>query len=596
MSGPSSGLPVVLSRAAALGGLLVLVGSLPWLSGRSPEYTVLRGRYADREATPEALASVRAELGLDDGPLTMVGGWWSGVVRGDLGTSWTSGRPVAPDVVSALSTSLTLMAWSLLVALVVAVAVVAPVLRRGLRGRASLGAGVGAASLTALPEFLLALLLLVVGAVWLRWFPPYGWDGLGSVVLPALALGVPAGGLLGRLSAEACAAVFPEPWVRTWRLAGYRDLEVTGAVLRRALPSVLPQVGLVVVGLTGGAVAVEEVFAVPGLGRTTLGAASSQDLPLLQGGVLALLVLAVVVGVLASTVRRLLLGPGLRAGSLQVPVPVVVRRRRDRVVPLVAGGLLLALVALGLLRDPYAAVHGRLSPPSLALPLGADSSGRDLLARVAHGALTTVGTAVVVTLCCLVVGVLVGLLPRLSVGPVEVANAAPPLVVGLVVAALTGPSLAGAALAVSAVAWAPLAAHTAALVVEARAQPFVRVLPTLGVGRLRTVWRHLLPTVAGPVARHAALRLPATTLALASLGFLGLGPGAPTPEWGLLLAEGTPYVERAPWTVAAPTLALVLVGVVAVSAGALGRGVTRSTGDVRPPRRQVVESGTTVVG
>ncbi|WP_139978590.1 ABC transporter permease subunit [Nocardioides litoris] len=560
-----------LSRAGALAGLLALLGALPWLSGRSPEYTVLRARYADREATPEALASVRAELGLARGPLATTTEWWGGVVRGDLGRSWISGAEVGPGVLDALAVSLTLMAWAAVVALVVAALLVAPAVRRGLRGRASAGSGAGAAALTALPEFLLALLLLVVGAVWLGWFPPYGWSGLSSVVLPALALGVPAGGLLGRVTAESVTAVFAERWLRTWRAADWTDRETTLAVLRRALPSVLPQAGLVVVGLTGGAVAVEEVFAVPGLGRATLGAASAQDLPALQAGVLALLGLAVLVGLLAAAARRALLGPALRAGVLQVPAPVVVRRRGERALPLACAAALATVVLVGLLRDPYASDHARLAPPSWSLPLGADASGRDLLARVAHGAVTTVGTAVVVTACCLAVGLLVGLAPRLSVGPVEVANAAPPVVVGIVVASVSGPSLAGAAAAVLLVSWAPLAAHTAALVVESRAQPHVAVLPTLGVGRARVVWRHLLPTVAGPVARHAALRLPAVVLALAGLGFLGLGPARPSPEWGLLLADGAPYVERAPWAVGAPALALVLVGVLAVSGGAVVR-------------------------
>ncbi|RII85404.1 ABC transporter permease subunit, partial [Clavibacter californiensis] len=89
--------------------------------------------------------------------------------------------------------------------------------------------------------------------------------------------------------------------------AGLPPARTTLAVLRRALPSVLGQVGLVLVGLTGGAVAVEQVFAIPGIGRATLGAASSQDIPALQAGVLALLAVAVAAGALADLARRALL-------------------------------------------------------------------------------------------------------------------------------------------------------------------------------------------------------------------------------------------------------------------------------------------------
>ncbi|VXA92023.1 ABC transporter permease subunit [Nocardioides sp. AX2bis] len=573
---------VALSRAVAVGGVLVVVGLLPWLSGRDAAYTVLRARYADREATPEALAAVRAELGLAEGPWSLLATWLGGLLRGDLGRSWTSGDPVAPGLAAASAVSLTLTGAAVVVAATVAAPVVGLALRRGLAGRPAAGPGVVATTLTALPELVTALVLLMVLGVWLGWLPPYGWDSWAHVVLPALALGVPAGGLVGRLLAEAVSATTAERWVATWRRAGCRDRELVAGVLRRAVPSVVGQLALVVVGLTGGAVAVEEVFAVPGLGRLTLGAASAQDLPVLQGGVLALLLLAVGAGLVAALARRLMLGRGIRLGALAVPVPVALRRRRDVAVPVVCLAVLGVVVVAGMLRDPYASAHPRLARPGPGLPLGADASGRDLLARVGHGALATVGSAAAVVALCLLVGLVVGLLPRLAVGPVEVANAAPPVVVGLLVAAVQGPSAAGAAAAVALVSWAPLAAHTAALLEEARARPHVAVLPTLGVSRARLLLVHLWPAVAGPVARHAALRLPGVALALAALGFLGLGPRPPSPQWGLLLAEGAGYLERAPWTVLAPTLALAATAVLAVAGASLAR-----TTPVRAPGGRV---------
>ena len=563
------GLVVGASRVVAVGGLVALVGALPWLSGRSPEYTILRARYADLEATPEALASVRAQLGLDRGPFAVSLDWLAGVVRGDLGTSWISGRPVIHGTLDALGVSLTLMAFAVAVAVVVAALLCAPALRDATRGRRARGSGALAAALTALPEFVLATALLVVVAVWLRWAPPSGWDGPANAALPALALGIPAGGLVGRLLADAIRAASAERWVATWAMAGLAPARTTLAVLRRALPSVLGQVGLVLVGLTGGAVAVEQVFAIPGIGRATLGAAGSQDVPALQAGVLALLAVAVAAGALADLARRALLGPALRLGSLPVPDARVPARPRDAVVPAVAAGLLALIVVAGLARDPLATTAGRLAPPSWALPFGADASGRDLLGRVGHGAVTTLGTALVVVVVCCVIGLALGLLPRAAIGPIEVANAAPPILVGIVVAAIQGPSTAGAAIAVAAVGWAPLAAHAGALVQEARAQPHVRILPVLGVGRARILLAHLLPAVVGPVVRNAMLRLPGVALTLAALGFLGLGSPRPTPEWGLILSEGGAYAERAPWAVGAPALALVLAAVLAVSLSGL---------------------------
>lgn len=569
--------PVIvgLSRMLAVAGVVVLVGMLPWLSGQSPEYTVLRARYADLEATPEALAAVRAELGLDRGPWAMFSGWFTGLLHGDAGRSWVNGRPVFGGMVEALGVSLTLMAFAITVALVVALVIAAPALRAGLRGVAARGSGAAAVVLTALPEFLLASVLLVVGAVWLGLFPPYGWNGPLYAVLPALALGLPAGGLVGRLTADAVTATFSEKWITTWRLTGFGDRRIALAVMRRSLPSILGQIGLVLIGLTGGAVAVEQVFAIPGLGRATLGAAASQDIPALQTGILLLLMLAVVTGIVVAAVRWVLLGPALRLGSLPVPDPEVRRRRRDLIAPIASGGVLLLVIVAGMFRDPYAAVHARLAAPSVELPFGADALGRDLLARVGHGAITTLGTAVFVVAVCLVIGLVLGCFPRAVTGPLEVTNAAPPIIAGLIVAAIAGPSIGGAAVAVALVSWAPLAAHTAALVVEARAQPHIMLLPVLGVGRARILLRHVMPAVVPPVSRHAVLRLPGTALALAALGFLGLGPHQPTPEWGLVLAEGMGYVERAPWAVLAPAAALILASVMAVSLASLPLGGAR---------------------
>ena len=561
----SAFIKATVSRVLALCAVVVLIGILPWLSGQSPEYTILRARYADREATDETLGMIRAELGLDQGPLHIFVVWAAGVLRGDMGRSWVTNTPVGPGTLESLGVSLTLMACAVAVAAVVAVSLCIPSVIRGLTGNPGRGKGVTAAALTALPEFLLAAMLLVVGAVWLGWFPPYGWEGLHFAVLPALSLGLPAGGLIGRLLSDSISMAFTEKWVGTWAMAGAGRGRIASAVLRRALPSVMSQIALVLIGLTGGAVAVEKVFAIPGLGRAVLGAASAQDIPALQAGVLALLILAVGVGSLTAVGRFLLLGAALRSGTVPVQDAPERSRRRDAAVPLAAAAMLVLIVLGGLLRDPFTSNYPRLAGPSIELPFGADASGRDLLARVGHGAVSTLGTSLLVVLACLVIGIVIGLFPLAATGPLEVTNAAPPILVGLIVAVITGPSAHGAAIAVTLVSWAPLAAHTAALAQEVRAQPYVKILPVLGVGRVRILWRYVLPAVLGPVFRHAMLRVPGVALALASLGFLGLGPRQPTPEWGLILAEGINYVERAPWAVAAPAAALILASILAVA-------------------------------
>lgn len=567
-SQPTTLLPLI-SRLLTLAAIVVLIGLLPWLSGTDPALSLLRARSGDQEATAETLNAIRLSLGLDQGPWHALLHWLGGLLRGDAGVSWVSGLPVLPGMLRATGVSLTLMATSALVAMIIALLLCAGTLKRGLQGGTPRPAGFLAALLTALPEFLLSSLLLIVGAVWLSLFPPYGWMGWHYAVLPSLALGLPAGGYLGRLYSDALTGTFNESWLTTWSVLGIKRRHTALAVIMRALPGVMPLTGLVLVALTGGAVAVEKVFAIPGLGRATLGAAAAGDLPALQTGVMILLLLASVIGILAGGARRLLLGRALLLGAMPVPAQAAPAHKQRAWIPLLCLAFLMAMVIAGLPRDPLTSGYLRLQPPSLGLPFGADAMGRDLLARVAHGTLNTCLQALAVSLMCLVIGMAVGAFPRAMTGPIEVTNALPPVIAGLVIAAVNGPTATGAIIAVTAVSWAPLAAHTAALVAEIQARPYMKMLPVVGTGTLRRTVFYVLPALSGSLLRHAMLRLPGIALALASLGFLGLGAPPPVPEWGRVLAEGMPYMERAGWSVFAPAAALSVLSIMAVTLSSL---------------------------
>ena len=562
------------SRLVAVCGVVLVVGMLPWLSNRDPALSILRARSAEQEPTPEALEAIRRDLGLDAGPIRMFWDWLTGIASGNPGTSWNTGKPVLPGALDALAVSLTLMGFAMVVAILTAGLVVLPSMRAGLRGTPKRTAGGVAAALTSLPEFLLASVLVVLGAVWLS-FPAYGWNGPEYAVLPALALGLPAGGLIGRLLADAVAVTFTEGWVTTWTVAGFTRAQIAAAVLRRALTGIASQIGLIMVAITGGAVAVEKVFAIPGLGRTTLGDAQSQDLPALQIDILLLLAVSAALGIAAELVRRLLLGSALREKAMPIPAGVFHRSPRRWVVPSAAASVLVIVVLVGLPRDGQVTRREKFAAPSLTHPFGTDASGRDLLARVADGALRSIGLSLAVTVAALFIGVLLGLAPKASRGLVEVTNAAPPVVTGILIAAVWGPSAGGAAVAVLIVTWAPLAAHTAALVEEARARPYISILPTLGASNARILFGSIVPSVLPVVLRHAMIRLPGVALALAALGFLGLGPQPPTADWGLILSDGVSSVERAPWVTAAPLASLIALAVLAVSLSAATSGRAR---------------------
>ncbi|MCK1816575.1 ABC transporter permease subunit [Streptomyces sp. XM4011] len=567
--------PALLWRGTLMAALVCAIGLLPWLSRTDPALTVLKARALERTADPGTLRAVRDELGLDDGPLVLLGRWLGGLARGDAGRSWVSGTEVAPVVGHALGVSLLLMAGALVVALATAAAICGRPLWRGARlrpgGRAGGGGRGGSAALAALPEFLIASLLVAVVGVRLGWLPASGWYGPAWMVLPSLALGLPAGAVLGRLLADALPGAFAEPWVPAARGRGLPPGTLARHALRRAVAGLLPNLGLFVVGLTGGAVAVEQIFDIPGLGRLTLRAALAQDLPVLQLGVLALVALAALAAALVRLGVGALIGPALRDGALQAAHrPGGTRRRWGA--PLGYGLVLAAVVALGLPRDPLALDTGlRLTAPSWAHPLGTDALGRDVLARVAHGALTTLGTAVAVSAAALLVGLLLGLVPRLSGPLAETVNAVPAVPAALLITGVVGGGPWTPAVAVAAVAWTPLATHAGSLLLQERAALHVTASRALGAGRGHLLRRVLLPAVLPPVLRHALLRLPGIALSLAALGFLGIGAQPPSPEWGLVLAENQPYVERAPWAVLAPAAVLALLGALAVTAAGAAR-------------------------
>ncbi|MCI3270997.1 ABC transporter permease subunit [Streptomyces cylindrosporus] len=567
----------LLWRSGLTVALVCGIGLLPWLSRTDPALTVLKARSAERDPTPEVLADIRDRLDLDDGPWRLLGHWAGGLWRGDAGRSWISGAEVTPAVLQALGVSLLLMAVALAVAAVTAGLVCARTLyRQGRRGRA----GGGSAVLAALPEFLTASVLATVVGVQLGWLPALGWYGPRWTVLPALALGLPAGAVLGRLLDDLLPGAFAESWARAAAARGLPRRIIARQAVRRCVPALLPNTGLFVVGLTGGSVAVEQIFDIPGLGRTTLQAALAQDLPVLQAGTLALVLLAAAATGASRLAARLLIGPALRDGalpSLHRPTPPA-----RAIQPFLHGAVLLAVVALGLPRDPLALnTRERLRSPSWAHPFGTDALGRDVLARVAHGALDTLLLALAISAVALLAGVLLGLLPRLSGPLVDTVNAVPPVLGALLVTAVAGGGPVTPALAVSLVAWAPLATHTSALLRQERAALHVTATRGLGAGRWYVLRHELLPAVLPPVTRHALLRLPGIALALASLAFLGLGAQPPSPEWGLLLAENQPYAERAPWAVLAPAAVLALLGALAVSAAG---GVRRR------PRHRTVEA------
>ncbi|MDO5075687.1 ABC transporter permease subunit [Corynebacterium sp.] len=572
----SGALLVRAARATAVPALLfvlaaVITALLPFIGNRDIAFAVFRAREAERAPDPQVLEAIRKELQLPETPLEGLSDWWGGALRGDFGVSWVDpSRSAASVAWSGLGVSATLAGLSTGLAVLLAWGLAWPRLRAVVAGKPSrAGDVIGMAILGAIPEFVLAAALLAIVAVRLRWLPAGGFSSARHMVLPTIAMALPAAGLLGRVLLITIDAIAQEEWVRAWRLNGVHRRVMVRALSIRAAAVVAPQVVLFFAGTLASTALVETTFNIAGMGRAAVDAAVDRDIPVLQVIVLTAVVVGIVCGAVTQWVRWLLLRPLLGADAAYAPSATAQSNRPITLKTVfILAALYGALLAI-LLAGPEVTVRpeDRLAQPSLmAYPLGADQLGRDLLARVIAGTQFTIFTAVAVTAVCAVFGLVLGLMGSWATRLGDVLNALPAVLIGVILAGVFGGSTATAALAIILVGWIPLASHTAAVAAEARTTGYYLWAKLQGASQARLLVRHLLPTVIPAVIRHAASRVAHNALALAGLGFLGLGAPHDSPEWGVILRESIPYVERAPWMMLTPTVALVLLGVTAALA------------------------------
>jgi peptide/nickel transport system permease protein len=225
----------------------------------------------------------------------------------------------------------------------------------------------------------------------------------------------------------------------------------------------------------------------------------------------------------------------------------------------------------------------RFAAPSLAHPLGTDHLGRDVLARLVDGAWISVGLTGVALAVCTVLGTAAGLLSGYAGGvvagllqrAVDVLVAIPAIVVGLVIAAVGGPGTGTLLLAVLVTGWSPFARLAHHLTVRERAREYIEGAVAIGAGPVRIAVRHVLPNALRPLVAHACVRFANVLLSIAGLSFLGLGVQPPTPEWGVMLAEGRQFMFLAPQLVLLPATAIV---VAATFITVLGRRLERRWG------------------
>jgi ABC-type dipeptide/oligopeptide/nickel transport system permease component len=276
-------------------GVLVVVFLLLYIAPGDPVMEMVGER-----ADAETIARLRAELRLDDPIPVQFAHYAGGVLTGDLGTSYITGRPIGRDILERFPKTLQLATAAMLLAASVGITIGVLSARRpgsAFDRFAMAGAYLG----ISFPVYWVGLILILVFAVTLRWLPPSGFGRLEFLVLPAVALGTRSIAFLARMTRSAMLEVLGSDFVRTARAKGLRERAVLARhALRNALIPIITVLGLDFGNYLTGSILTETIFSWPGLGRYVVNAISRRDLPAIQGSILFLSLVFVLVNLITD--------------------------------------------------------------------------------------------------------------------------------------------------------------------------------------------------------------------------------------------------------------------------------------------------------
>lgn len=260
------------------------------------------------EANPDSREALRRELGLDQPVLVQYGNWWKDVLQGDLGESVMTGQPVGELIRQRLPATIPLALISMLIAIAIAVpAGILSAIKRNtwVDGLVSVVAFAG----LSIPGFWLGTLLILFFAVRWQWFPPGGYvsildDPVAAIrhlILPAIALGTTFAAVLTRMIRSSLLEVLGADYIRTARAKGQSESRVLiRHALRNALIPAVTIVGVQAGFLLSGALVIEQIFSLPGIGRLTVQAVFDRDFPLLQGCIIVIATIFVVANLITD--------------------------------------------------------------------------------------------------------------------------------------------------------------------------------------------------------------------------------------------------------------------------------------------------------
>lgn len=241
---------------------------------------------------------------------------------------------------------------------------------------------------------------------------------------------------------------------------------------------------------------------------------------------------------------------------------------------LAIGGGLLSLIVIAISLGPLLTQYSPIEPSwaEVSLPpsgkhlFGTDEFGRDVLSRVLYGGRITLIVSLIAQTLNSIIGVFLGLvgayfggkIDDIITGLVNLLLALPPLILGICILVVLGPSTFNVIIVIGVTYWTYSCRLTRSRALSIKEGGYVESAQAVGASTTRILLRHILPNCLGPILVIATLGLADTILLLATFGFLGLGVSPPTPEWGSMLSEGRNYLYSAPWVTIAPGSAIFL--------------------------------------
>lgn len=254
------------------------------------------------QATPEAIAQVRAELSLDDPLLVQYGKYMWNLLHGDMGRSYTTKRDVFTEIRTRFPVTLTLAFFSMLISVIIAipVGIISATKQYSFLDNLSMVACLVGVSM---PNFWLGLMLILFFSVMLGWLPSGGVDGPSSYILPALTLGIGGAANIARMMRSSMLEVIRQDYIRTAKAKGVKRKKIIAKhALKNAMMPVVTVIGLQFGLYLGGAVLTETVFSLPGTGRLMIDGLRSKDTPTVLGCVIVFSILYSLVNLLVDII------------------------------------------------------------------------------------------------------------------------------------------------------------------------------------------------------------------------------------------------------------------------------------------------------